>query len=50
MAENVAAGGVELSPSRLARVQEAADRIQIVGGRYPAELDRLANLEAPPAR
>ena len=49
MEENVAASAVTLSTSQLDEIQDAADRIQIVGGRYPEELDRMANLEAPPA-
>ncbi len=49
MEENVAASDVELSPAQLAEIQDAADRIQIVGARYPEDLDEMANLDAPPA-
>jgi aryl-alcohol dehydrogenase-like predicted oxidoreductase len=47
MEENVAASQVTLTPAQLDRIQAAADQIQIVGGRYPEDLDRMANLDAP---
>ncbi|MFH8251894.1 aldo/keto reductase [Microbacterium sp. B2969] len=42
--ENTAAAAVVLSASDLAELQEAADGIRIVGGRYPEELERMTNL------
>src|SRR5665647_3020829 len=47
--ENVAASTVSLSASQLAAIQSAADEITIVGARYPEELDRMTNLDAPKA-
>lgn len=45
--ENVAASAVALTDDQLGRLREAADRIAIVGARYPEDNDRLTNLEAP---
>jgi aryl-alcohol dehydrogenase-like predicted oxidoreductase len=42
--ENSAAAEVVLSADQLAAVQAAADRIPIVGARYPEHLDRLTNI------
>jgi aryl-alcohol dehydrogenase-like predicted oxidoreductase len=47
--ENVGASTVSLSASQLAAIQSAADEITIVGARYPEELDRMTNLDAPKA-
>ena len=41
--ENVAAVAVELTADQLDAIQSAADRISIVGARYPEHLDRLTN-------
>jgi aryl-alcohol dehydrogenase-like predicted oxidoreductase len=45
--ENVGAAAVELSESQLAKLRAAADRIQIVGARYPEAQDAMTNQEAP---
>ena len=45
--ENTAAAEVELTETQLADLREAADRIQIVGARYPAAQDSMTNQEAP---
>jgi aryl-alcohol dehydrogenase-like predicted oxidoreductase len=42
--ENAAAADVELSADQLSAVQAAADRISIVGARYPEHLDPLTNI------
>jgi aryl-alcohol dehydrogenase-like predicted oxidoreductase len=42
--ENSAAAEIVLSADQLSAVQAAADRIPIVGARYPEHLDRLTNL------
>jgi len=47
--ENIGASTVSLSASQLAAIQSAADEITIVGARYPEELDRMTNLDAPKA-
>ncbi|MCL2516002.1 MAG: aldo/keto reductase [Microbacteriaceae bacterium] len=47
LAENTAASGVELKDAQLAELREAADRIQIVGARYPEAQDAMTNREAP---
>jgi aryl-alcohol dehydrogenase-like predicted oxidoreductase len=39
--ENTAAAAVELSADQLGAIRAAADRISIVGARYPEHLDRL---------
>ena len=41
--ENTAAAAVHLTAAQLDAIQTAADRISIVGARYPEELDRLTN-------
>jgi aryl-alcohol dehydrogenase-like predicted oxidoreductase len=41
--ENTAAADIELTSDQLAAIQAAADRISIVGARYPEHLDRLTN-------
>ncbi len=41
--ENTAAADVELTSDQLAAIDAAADRISIVGARYPEHLDRLTN-------
>jgi aryl-alcohol dehydrogenase-like predicted oxidoreductase len=45
--ENTAAAGVELTADQLAELRAAADRIQIVGARYPEAQDAMTNREAP---
>jgi aryl-alcohol dehydrogenase-like predicted oxidoreductase len=42
--ENSAAAEIVLSADQLSAVQAAADRIPIVGARYPEHLDRLTNI------
>jgi aryl-alcohol dehydrogenase-like predicted oxidoreductase len=42
--ENSAAAEIVLSAGHLAAMQAAADRIPIVGARYPEHLDRLTNI------
>ena len=42
--ENTAAPDLALSDHQLQQIREAADRIPIVGARYPEHLDRLTNL------
>lgn len=49
MAENVAAASVRLTSAQLAEITGAADQITIVGARYPEELDKMTNAEAPRA-
>ncbi|WP_243074445.1 aldo/keto reductase [Microbacterium sp. SS28] len=44
LAENVGAASVALSARDLTDLQEAVDRIEIVGGRYPDELEARTNL------
>lgn len=44
--ENIGAVGVELSPEDLQALEEAS--AQIVGERYPEELERMTYVEAPP--
>jgi aryl-alcohol dehydrogenase-like predicted oxidoreductase len=46
--ENVGAAAVELTDAQLAEVRAAADRIQIIGARYPEAQDRMTNRDAPP--
>jgi aryl-alcohol dehydrogenase-like predicted oxidoreductase len=41
--ENTAAAAIQLTPDQLDAIQSAADRISIVGARYPEHLDRLTN-------
>ena len=41
--ENTAAADVQLTDDQLRTIGEAADRIAIVGARYPEHLDRLTN-------
>jgi aryl-alcohol dehydrogenase-like predicted oxidoreductase len=41
--ENTAAANVGLTDDQLTRIVAAADRIPIVGARYPEHIDRLAN-------
>ena len=41
--ENTAAADVQLTGDQLDTIREAADRIAIVGARYPEHLDRLTN-------
>jgi aryl-alcohol dehydrogenase-like predicted oxidoreductase len=41
--ENTAAAGLELTSDQLDAIHAAADRISIVGARYPEHLDRLTN-------
>jgi aryl-alcohol dehydrogenase-like predicted oxidoreductase len=41
--ENTAAADIELTADQLAAIHAAADRISIVGARYPEHLDRLTN-------
>ena len=41
--ENTAAAVVQLTADQLDAIQAAADRISIVGARYPEHLDRLTN-------
>jgi aryl-alcohol dehydrogenase-like predicted oxidoreductase len=45
--ENTAASTVELSADQLAELRAAADRIQIVGARYPDAQDAMTNRDAP---
>ena len=45
--ENIGAAAVELTDDQLAEIRSAADKIEIVGARYPEENDRMTNLEAP---
>jgi aryl-alcohol dehydrogenase-like predicted oxidoreductase len=45
--ENTGAAGIALSESQLTDLREAADRIQIVGARYPEAQDKMTNQEAP---
>ncbi|GAA1035334.1 aldo/keto reductase [Virgisporangium ochraceum] len=45
--ENTAAADVELTADQLAELRAAADRIQIVGARYPEAQDAMTNREAP---
>ena len=47
--ENVGAAAVELTDAQLAELAAAADRVQIVGARYPAAQDAMTNVDAPPA-
>jgi aryl-alcohol dehydrogenase-like predicted oxidoreductase len=42
--ENLGAVDVELSPADLAEIEAATERIQVVGGRYPEQLERMTNL------
>lgn len=44
LAENLGAAAVTLSDADLARLQAAADEIQIVGARYPDHLERMTGL------
>lgn len=41
--ENTAAADLDLSDEQLARIQDAADSIEIVGARYSEQLERLTN-------
>jgi aryl-alcohol dehydrogenase-like predicted oxidoreductase len=45
--ENTAAAGVELTDDQLAELRAAADRIRIVGARYPEAQDAMTNRDAP---
>ena len=45
--ENLAAADLVLSDAQLAEIQQAADAMQIVGARYPADQDARVNIEAP---
>lgn len=45
--ENVRAADLTLSDSQLVELREAADHVEIVGARYPAEQDRMTNRDAP---
>ena len=45
--ENLAAADLVLSDAQLAEIQQAADAMQIVGARYPADQDARVNVEAP---
>ena len=42
--ENIAAANVELTPSDLQEIEDAAAKIEVQGARYPEELDRLTGL------
>lgn len=42
--ENIAAVNVELTPSDLQEIEDAAAKIEVQGARYPEELDRLTGL------
>lgn len=46
--ENCGAADVDLTGAQLTELRDAADRIQIVGARYPEAQDRMTNQEAPP--
>ena len=45
--ENTAASAVELTAVQLEELRAAADKIQIVGARYPEAQDAMTNLDAP---
>jgi aryl-alcohol dehydrogenase-like predicted oxidoreductase len=45
--ENTAASEVELTAVQLKELRAAADKIQIVGARYPEAQDAMTNLDAP---
>jgi aryl-alcohol dehydrogenase-like predicted oxidoreductase len=45
--ENTAAAAVELNADQLAELRAAADRISIVGARYPDAQDAMTNRDAP---
>jgi aryl-alcohol dehydrogenase-like predicted oxidoreductase len=45
--ENTAASEVELTAVQLNELRAAADKIQIVGARYPEAQDAMTNLDAP---
>ena len=45
--ENTAASVVELTAVQLEELRAAADKIQIVGARYPEDQDAMTNLDAP---
>lgn len=42
--ENIAAANLELTPSDLQEIEEAAAKIEVQGARYPEELDKLTGL------
>jgi aryl-alcohol dehydrogenase-like predicted oxidoreductase len=42
--ENLGAVNIELTPSDLQEIENAAGKIEVQGARYPEELDRLTGL------
>lgn len=42
--ENIAAANLELTPSDLQEIEQAAAKIEVQGARYPEELDKLTGL------
>ncbi len=42
--ENLGAAEIELTPEELHELDEAASRVQIMGARYPEEIERMSYL------